>query len=56
MEQLPLAVSPFKAVGLAGHHGLFVAILEHDIDPLNRANDSHVAVHDDVGFENVHLA
>lgn len=56
MYQLPLAVSPLEAICFAHHEALRIARLQHDVHSLNRANQAHVAVHDDIRFEDLDLA
>ena len=56
MNQFPLAVSLLEAISFTDHEAFRIAGLEHDIHSLNRANEAHIAVHDDVRFEDVHLA
>jgi hypothetical protein len=56
VNQFPLAISLPEAIRFAHHEGFRIARLEHDAHSLNRANETHDAVHDDVHFENVHLA
>jgi hypothetical protein len=56
MNELPLAAPPLKTIGLAYKCALRISVLEHDIDSLNCANNSHVAVYHDVFFEDVDIA
>jgi len=56
VNQFPLSISLIEAIRFAHCEGFRIARLEHDAHSLNRANETHVAVHDDVHFENVHLA
>jgi hypothetical protein len=56
MNQFPRAVSPLEAIRFAHHKVFRIARLQHDTRTLNRANKAHVAVHDDVHFEDLHLA
>ena len=56
MNQLPFIVASLKTVRLASEKKLRGAILEDDVHSLNRADHSHVAVHDRVHLENVDLA
>ena len=56
MNQFPLAVSPLEAIRFAHYEAFRIARLQHDVHALNRANQAHVAVHDDVHFEDVHLS
>ena len=56
MNELPIACAPLKAIGLAHQRIFGIAIFEHDIDPLDCADDSHVAVYRDLIFEDVDFA
>ena len=55
MNQFPFAVAPLEAIRFAHDEALCIAGLQHDVHVLNRAYKAHVAVHDDVRFEAVHL-
>ena len=55
MNQFPLAVSPLEAISFSHHEAFRIARLQHDVHSLNRANEAHVAVHDDIRFEDVYL-
>ena len=56
MNQFPLAVSLLEAIRFAHHEAFRVARLQHDVHSLNGANEAHIAVHDDIRFEDVHLS
>ena len=52
MDQLPFIISFLKTVRFAYQKKLRVAIFEYDIYLLNRANNTHIAVHENVRFGN----
>ena len=56
MNQLPLAVASLEAIRLAHQEAFRIARLKHDVHSLNRVNEAHVTVHDDVHFEDVYQA
>lgn len=56
VKELPLTAAPLEAIGLAYDHIFRIAILEHDMDLLNRADDPHVAVDRNLLIEDVDLA
>lgn len=56
MNELPFVVPLFKTVRLPRHQGLRIAIFEHDVNPLNRADNAHGAVHDNIRAKDVHFA
>ena len=56
MNQFPFAVAPLEAIRFAHDEALCITDLQHDVHALNRAYEAPVAVHDDVRFEDVHLA
>jgi hypothetical protein len=56
VNELPLASAPLIAIGLAHQRIFRIAIFEHDVDPLDRTDDSHVAVDRDLLFENLDFA
>ena len=56
MNQLPFIVASLKTVRLASEKKFSGTILEHDVHSLDCADNTHVAVHNSVHFENVDLA
>lgn len=56
VNQLPFFPSLLKDVGLTDNHGFCIAALHFDVDPLDGADHTHVAVHHGVGLEEVNLA
>lgn len=56
VDQLPFISPLLKTVSFAYKHGFLVTVLQHNVYFLHCAGDAHVAVYNNVCFENVNFA